>query len=92
MKYKIMIAHQKLNELYDKMLALCELSLALDRELPNYLKAKTQALVTHDRIITDMVELNSRPGQAAYWVEQDRQQYLRIHQFFMARRERFFTR
>lgn len=92
MKYKVMIAHQKLNQLYDTMLALCELSLALDRELPNYLKAKTEALIAHDRIITDMVELNHRPGQAAYWLEQDRQRYQRIRQFFMARAGRFFTR
>lgn len=92
MKYKIMIALQKLNELYDKMLALCELSLALDRALPNYLKAKTEALIAHDRIITDMVELNRRPGQEAYWVEKDRQRYQRTRQFFMAKKGKFFTR
>lgn len=90
MKYKVMIAHQKLNQLYDTMLALCELSLALDRELPNYLKDKTQALVAHDRIITDMVELSNRPGQEAYWLEKDRQSYQRIRQFFMARKGAFF--
>lgn len=64
MQFKVMIAHQRLNRMYDAILAYCELHLALDNGMPNILHEKTQALIAHDRILTDMEEPTGRTGES----------------------------
>lgn len=68
MQFKVMIAHKRLNQMYDGILAYLEL---LSVSFPNihggdYLQAKTEALIAHDRILTDMVELTGRTGEKEY--------------------------
>lgn len=85
MKFSVMVALDRLNQLYDGLAAYISLCQDMELGTPHYVKEKTQALIAHDRILTDMVTPTGRTGEIEYQRQLAQVRADKVRAFFNAR-------